>query len=90
VTTFDHIVREHLPDDRVLFRWTDVERAEVCEVTFELDELAAMERREVISDPSPVRRWPLGDAIAATESRLEGLRHRRDQLRRNFPELEEG
>lgn len=87
----DHVVQEPLPDDRVAIRWTELgtraDDAELCEVVFSLDELAAMERGEVVFDPAPITRQPLDEAIAETQARLKDLEEWRDAAVHTWPEL---
>jgi hypothetical protein len=85
------VQQELLPGDRVRLRWTDAIAGQLCEATYTLDELAAMQRGEVIADPAPVERVDLDAAISALEARQEGLDVRRRDLLDQHPELgEEG
>jgi hypothetical protein len=85
------LITEPLPGDRVALRWTDPARREVCEAVFELDQLAAMERGEVVHNPPSIERTNLDDAIASLEARQEGIEVRKADLLDRYPDLgEEG
>lgn len=71
---------ELLDGDRVAVRWTDVERREVCEAVFGLDQLAQMERGEVVHNPPPIRRTSLDDEIASLRARQSQIEARMRDL----------
>jgi hypothetical protein len=82
--------RELLPGDLVRYTWTDARTRELCEVTFTLDELAAMQRGEVVARPAPIERENLDEAIAALRARQDQIRAHRDELRRRHPGIDGG
>jgi hypothetical protein len=80
------LVREQVGDDQVRFRWTDAsgQVAEVVEATWTLDELAAMERGELVPHPDEFARQPLAEALAdARAERASILRRRAATLARH-------